>query len=180
MRFFFLFISTLSFAFSAHQAAAQRLKSIPVDNGFVATPLGAPETRDGKRTYPFIAFHKVVQFNGDTYVCGGLFGALAVREEFIRKARIVASDGTVLKTGLTSFTKLNVPNEKRKTSGSGAPDPAEAAAFLEEMFSARLPAEPASFKGRNAGCERSRKKWRDVWADGKSVFTMPERLRINE
>lgn len=151
-----------------------------MDETFVATPLGEPEIRDGRETYRFVAFHKVVHFNGDTYVCGGIFTSFFVRSEFYKQTRIVASNGGTIKYGLVGFSRFEAPIDQLRIPRTRPPGVTEEEAFIKELWQARIPADVALFKGERADCLRSRRAWRDAWADGRSRFSMPTKIRITE
>lgn len=159
----------------ASPALSRRLDSIPVDREFVTTPLGPPGGEGGKLVYAFIAMHKVINFEGSTYVCGLIFGGSQLNSRFFRFAKIIASDGTRLRTGLTRF-----PNTLTNAQFAERPELKRRRQAGRSLGVSRGVArnDIRQFEGQQASCVRSRKKWRDVFADGKSVFTMPSKVSV--
>lgn len=153
-------------------AFAQRLKSVPIDNDFVVTPFGPQGMLNRHQTYVMLALHKVVNIEGKTFVCGALYGTLFLNKKFVQQAKIIASDGVTIRTGLTRFSRLSVTNEEIANARRGI----VGGPFVS--FIRPIKSDVRQFRGQAAKCVRSRKAWRDVFGDGKSLLTMPSRVLV--
>ncbi|WP_299501984.1 hypothetical protein [uncultured Roseobacter sp.] len=141
------------FAATTETASGQSLKSIPIDGDFVVTATTRTAINSGKKTQHLFALHKVVNFEGRTLVCGAFFQTVhfndKTNKKFIQQAKIIASDGTKIKAGLTRFTNYRRPAPLESVAG-----------------------DLAHFKGQAAGCTRTSKAWRPVFSDGRSYLKM--------
>lgn len=167
----------LIIAAAASPAFAQRLKSIPIDEGFVVTALGPNGIFQGHQTYSFVAYHKVVNLGGKVFVCGAIRRPIFLNEKFLQRGKITSSDGTILKRGLTKFSKINLTNEEKKIIQAGGKlnrggeDPVDS-------ILAGVRKDADQYRGQAAKCLRVRKSWRESFGDGKSILSMPSRVLI--
>ncbi|WP_227271732.1 hypothetical protein [Roseobacter weihaiensis] len=159
---------------AVNPAAAQRLSSLQIDDSFVVTPFGPGDKAGGQQTYVMLALHKVVNFDGRTFVCGGLYGTALLNKKFIQQAQIIASDGTRIKQGLTRLSRLSQTNEQRAEVQRGV----RPTGSLTDILMRPITPGANQFSGQEAKCIRSWKSWRAVFGDGKSVFTMPSRVLV--
>lgn len=183
MRAYLLVFSVvLVLSLAVGPASAQRLKSIPIDDSFVVTPFMPRGVVNGQRTYGMLALHKVVNANGKTFVCGGIYRPpVFYQQEIMQRTTIIASDGTQIKKGLTRLTRDLRTNEQAAILATrtdlSKPLGQEARRKLERSYDI-VTASPRHFSGQMAKCMRSFKKWRPVFADGRSVFTFPSQILV--
>ncbi|MGC3938348.1 hypothetical protein ACOTTU_11150 [Roseobacter sp. EG26] len=168
---------------AVNPALAQRLKSMQIDESFVVTPFGPRNVVNGKQTYGTLALHKVVNVNGKTFICGGIynFPILSTHwRKFIQRAAVIASDGTQIKKGLTRLSIDLSTNEqhaiRRTRTDLSKPLPEEARKKLARSYN--VTADPRYFLGQTVKCVRSSKKWRPVFSDGRSFVTFPSRILV--
>ncbi|MEM1350915.1 MAG: hypothetical protein AAGF27_01145 [Pseudomonadota bacterium] len=152
---------------SAEQVIADRPQAIPLDEGFVITAYGT-DTSGNKAS--MVVWHKVMQYDGKTFVCGAIHAPGSLPRKFIELARINASDGTRLRRGLTGFT---VFTKNPSTGSSRGPDGNLHGSSLQPIAP-----DTKTYLGQPAKCLRSRKTWKASFADGRSVFEMPDQVRI--
>ncbi len=168
---------------AVNPALAQRLKSMQIDESFVVTPFGPRNVVNGKQTYGTLALHKVVNVNGKTFICGGIynFPILSTHwRKFIQRAAVIASDGTQIKKGLTRLSIDLSTNEqhaiRRMRTDLSKPLPVDARKKLARSYD--VTADPRHFLCQTVKCAGSSRKWRPVFSDGRSFVTFPSRILV--
>lgn len=181
-----VFSVVLVLSLAVGPASAQRLKSIPIDDSFVFTPFRPGGIVNGQRTYGMLALHKIVNVDGRTFVCGGVYNMPIVpyEQEIFQRAAIIASDGTLIKKGLTRLSRDIHTNEQLAifATRTDVSTPLGEDALKEHQArlsrSIQITAHSKHFSGQTVKCMRSFKRWRPVFADGRSTFTFPSQILV--
>lgn len=177
IRFLVIFL----FAMAGNPALAQRLKSIQIDDSFVVTPCVPRDVVNRKQTFGMLALHKIVNVNGKTFVCGGIYNPpLLHRKKIVQGAAIIASDGTRVKKRLTRLSIGLSTNEQHaiRRTRTDLSKPLEEEARRKLRNSYIVTADPTHFLGQTVKCVRSFKRWHPAFSDGRSVFTFPLRILV--